>query len=138
MLKQNDLEDKIHPLSIDEQQRLIDSIESFWKPYLLVALLTGMRLSELWGLKLNDIDMENRVIHLLRMITRSLGGQYVEGPTKNEYSKRDIDIKNDILWKAIADQKKTAEELDSEYFFCTKEGYLFHQSNYRSRIGYQP
>ncbi|HKW15107.1 MAG TPA: site-specific integrase, partial [Candidatus Krumholzibacteria bacterium] len=50
-------------LSLDEERRLLDAAAPHLRPFILVAINTGLRLSELTGLQWADIDLTaNRVI----------------------------------------------------------------------------
>ena len=49
-------------LAWDEARRLIDSAPRHLRPVIVTALETGGRLSEVLGLKLDDIDLERRLL----------------------------------------------------------------------------
>jgi integrase len=76
---------------------------SHLKPVVLVALHTGMRKSEILGLKWHDIDIKRNIIHLL--------------DTKNG-EKREVPM-NEIVQKTIIGVLKNPE---SQYVFCNKNG----------------
>lgn len=58
---------------------------------ILIILETGIRRSELLGLKWSDIDFKNRQIHIQRSVVQTTG-KIVEGSTKTETSNRIIPI----------------------------------------------
>ena len=62
-----------------------------------LMLLTGLRLSELCGLKWEDVDFEKGVLHIRRNRIHGNGvGIYVKEP-KTEKSKRDIPVPKELL-----------------------------------------
>lgn len=73
------------------------------RPIVKVALNTGMRKSEILGLKWRDVDIEHKTIHLL--------------DTKNS-EKRDVPV-NVVVVKTIISVFK---HKDSAYIFCNQEG----------------
>jgi integrase len=49
---------------------IIDNAEGRWRPLLITAIFTGMRASELRGLRWSDIDWNTRVIHVRQRADR--------------------------------------------------------------------
>ena len=99
ILKRNEEKD-IRVLSIDEQKTFFDCCKgTFYDNFFTVAVSTGMRIGELAALRWEDIDLENKIIH----VTRTLIYQKFEGDEKKEFhfgdpktwsSTRDIPINN--------------------------------------------
>jgi integrase len=58
------------------------------RPFIVTAIFTGMRLSELRGLRWSDVDLETGQIHVRQ---RADGWQKI-GPTKSKSGKRDIPL----------------------------------------------
>jgi integrase len=50
--------------SKEEIQTILSKADGRWRPLLITAIFTGMRSSELRGLVWDDIDFENKVIHV--------------------------------------------------------------------------
>jgi len=90
-------------LEKEEIERLLDCCAEHLRPIVLVALHTGMRKSELLGLKWHDIDIKRGVIHLLN--------------TKNS-EKREVPM-NEIAQRAVIGVLKNPE---SQYVFCNNAG----------------
>ena len=70
-VKSDDRESNTGPLragvdfpSMAELNSLIDSSDGRWRPFFITAIFTGMRLSELRGLRWSDIDLDAGVIHV--------------------------------------------------------------------------
>lgn len=125
--------EKICPFSIEEQHKLIVCIPDHWKPYFRFAFCSGLRQGEQIGLKLEDIDWENGLLHIRRAITRDEDGKVIEGRTKNKYSRRSIKL-TPVMYAALREQKKIYDEFQGEYFFCNSNGDLVHTSNLRRHV----
>jgi integrase len=74
--------------TIAELNTLIDNSTGRWRPFIVTAIFTGMRLSELRGLRWSDVDLEAGQIHVRQ---RADGWQKI-GPTKSKAGKRDIPL----------------------------------------------
>lgn len=75
----------IKPLTNDEVSALLYAISgSIYEDVIITALFTGMRESELLGLKWSDIDFQSGTITISRQLTRDkIEHQYVLTPVKN-------------------------------------------------------
>ncbi len=84
-------------LTIDEIEELLLNLEEPTHTAVLIAALTGLRVSELLALKWEDIDFENFEIH----VTRSISLQHV-GECKTEASRKPIPLDSrlaEALWR---------------------------------------
>jgi integrase len=71
-----------------ELNTLIDRADGRWRPFVVTAILTGMRLSELRGLTWADVDLDAGLIHVRRR-----ANQWNNiGPPKSKAGKRDIPL----------------------------------------------
>ena len=82
-----------------------------------IELATGLRRGELLGLKWEDIDLEQGIIHVRRQIAR-IDGKIVEAPLKTKNSYRSVSIGQDAV-EILKEQRKKA---DSEYVFPSPTG----------------
>ena len=82
-----------------------------------IELATGLRRGELLGLKWEDIDLEQSVIHVRRQIAR-INGEVVEAPLKTKNSYRSVSIAQD----AVDILKEQEKKSDSEYVFPSPTG----------------
>ena len=88
---------KISAFSVSEQYKLEKSLEDYnnrvYKNIILLALHSGMRVGEILALKVKDIDLEDKIIHIQRTLTKDVNGKVVIGEnTKTVNSLRDIKI----------------------------------------------
>lgn len=82
-----------------------------------IELATGLRRGELLGLKWEDIDLGQGVIHVRRQVAR-INGEIVEAPLKTKNSYRTVSIGADAV--GILMQQK--EQTCSEYVFPSPTG----------------
>jgi integrase len=74
--------------SMSELNLLIDSAAPRWRPFIVTAIFTGMRMSELRGLRWSDVDLDAGIIHV-RQRADDWGTM---GPPKSRAGKRDIPL----------------------------------------------
>jgi integrase len=120
--------EKILPITIEEQSEIEKALPDHWKPYFVFAFRSGLRPGEQIAVKPNDIDWENRILHVRRAMTLDEDGKRIEGNTKNRYSRRSIKL-TDSMFEALRDQMAIYERFQTEYFFCTPLGTDIHLSN---------
>ncbi len=124
--KKNDL--KI--ISLKDFNKILERFpqgSSFYIP-LQIAFNTGMRGGEVTALQWDDIDLENKIIHVRHtLISRGKEG-FELGTPKTESSYRKINI-GDTLTKVLKEHKKLQKEMKLKFgewyinssFVCTKE-----------------
>ncbi len=93
---------RIRYLEKEEIDKLLINCCEHLRPIVIVALHTGMRKSEILGLKWHDLDIKRNIIHLY--------------DTKNG-EKREVPM-NEIVQKTIIGVFKNPE---SQYVFCNKD-----------------
>ena len=72
----------------DEITRIIQALERHWRPLLLTAIFTGLRASELRGLRWADVDLTERKLHV-----RQRADRYNKiGPPKTKASQRTVPL----------------------------------------------
>lgn len=93
-------------LSIDEVNNLINAVDHpLIKVVIQTLFYTGMRISECLKLKINDVDMEEKIIHVIN----GKGGK-----------DRDIPI-NEHLLQILKNYLENRSDIISDYFFATKK-----------------
>ena len=85
---------KIVALTVEEQQAFVKELQKYHEPYrtiLFIALYTGMRIGEIFALSIDDIDLDNKVIHVSKTLTKDQNDKVIIGSTTKTYSgQRDI------------------------------------------------
>ncbi len=68
-------------------------------------MFTGMRRGEALGLRWEDIDVANNLIHICRSVTHPVGNQPIVGTTKTDNGTRDIPL-DPYLLEVLKPMKK--------------------------------
>jgi integrase len=76
-----------------EVRRIIAQLQGRWRPMLLTATLTGLRASELRGLRWDDIDLKKRELHVRQRADRF----HVLGSPKSAAARRTIPLPADLV-----------------------------------------
>jgi len=94
-IKKNDRDDESGPLragvdfpSMPELNQIIAGTTGRWRPFIVAAIFTGMRASELRGLPWSNVDLDAGLIHVRQRADK--GGSI--GPPKSKKGKRDIPL----------------------------------------------
>ena len=109
--------------SLDEIENMFVSVTGIARVVIAVAALTGLRLSELRGLRWSDFDGEN--LHVRRAIWRT----HV-GPTKTDDSEGMVPVLP-LLQKVLEKHRGTASE--TAYIFAGKHGAPLNLHNLAKR-----
>ena len=82
--------------SREEIKAIIDAAQGTFRPLILTAIFTGLRASELRGLRWNDIDLNKRELHV-----RQRADRYNKiGPPKSEAGQRTVPLPDSLLFFA--------------------------------------
>jgi len=98
-------------LDFDEAERLVQAMDPEWRPVLLTALKTGLRLGELIGLRWSDLDLVRGKLHVRRTIWRG-----IEGLPKGGRS-RTVEMP-----RSLVDTLKAIRHLRGPHVFCQADG----------------
>nr|WP_320116532.1 DUF3596 domain-containing protein [uncultured Desulfuromonas sp.] len=120
---------QVDPFSLKEVWRFLDLVRQDYRNYYLVRFFTGMRTSEVDGLKWCYVDFDRREI----LIRETLVKGQVE-TTKTHGSARTIQMSVPV-YDALK-QQKLATQQKSDYVFCTENGTPLNYSNVAARIWY--
>jgi integrase len=123
-------ESEIHPLSREDARVFLDvaSGERLEALY-AVALATGMRQSELLGLRWEDVDFDQNVLHV-RMQLKREGGEWVWRQPKTRRSRRQIALAAPLVETLRLHRERQAVDRlhvgsawrDCDLVFCTRAG----------------
>lgn len=87
-------------LSVEEEREFLNEVKgSRFEDVFYVLAMTGMRIGEISGLKIQDIDFKNKVIHIRRQLLYTpYKGQarYEFGPPKSQKGYREIPFIDDV------------------------------------------
>ena len=116
----------VSAFTIEEQKQLIsallDAKKFRYKYQIFLSLYTGMRMGEINALDINDIDFENKIIHIRRTITRT----FDDRATIGSYTKTVNGIRDLIMDSFV--EKLLKEYLSSEYYIENDFNLLFCNS----------
>jgi len=118
----------INPFSLDEIQQILDKVNSRYKNYFTVRIFTGLRSSEINGLKWKHIDFLNKKIFIREA--------WVNGKstsTKNDGSYRDV-FMSSLVFNALKEHQVIAGK--NKYVFTSKSGNPIDNSNLTNRVWY--
>ena len=137
---------KVSALAQDEQKRLTETMENTEPPYgsndyrfqLFIELYSGMRMGGINALMPEDIDLENRVIHVHSTIAIGVDEKpYVKEGTKTQTGTRDVPISRTLEPYLIEAMKRQKPNKNNLLFVnrCSGEPFLTSQvSAYFRRI----
>jgi integrase len=91
-----------------------------WRRFIVTAIFTGLRASELSGLKWGDVDLDGRVLHVLHVRHRA-DRRNVLGNPKSEPGKRDIPLVP-IAVNALREWKLMCPKGEADLVFPTGRG----------------
>lgn len=119
----------IHPFSLDEVQRMVDTVRADYRDYLVVRFFTGMRTGEINGLQWRYVDFDQRQILVRETLVRGKR-EY----TKTDGSQRDIAMSQPVF-EALRRQQKASGDL-SAFVFCNGAGEPIDLDNFTNRVWY--
>ena len=84
-----------------EAKAIIQAVKGRWRPLVIMAIFTGLRASELRGLRWIDLDLESRTLHV-----RQRADRYgTLGPPKSEAGERSLPLPSIVVAELKAWQK---------------------------------
>jgi len=117
------------PLTAAQLQRLFDELPEYWRPSVLMALGCGLRFSEVFGLRQQDIDMGTGRVYVRKQL--SLNGELVDPKTENAI--RMVPMPSFVA-TALTEHLKVVPENDLDLVFPTENGFPVRGSNFRRRV----
>ncbi|AMN67232.1 DUF3596 domain-containing protein [Psychrobacter sp. P11G5] len=117
----------VNPFTLAEVWLILKHVRPDYKPYYTIRFFTGMRTSEIDGLKWECINFDRREI--------SIKGALVNGemgPTKTLGSQRDIAM-SQLVYDALLEQKVRTYG-KSEFVFCNSQGNPMEYRNVNRRV----
>ncbi|SHK89746.1 tyrosine-type recombinase/integrase [Hespellia stercorisuis] len=129
-------------LTEEQQEKLlsfaeIDSIYKYHYNAIIILLNTGLRISELCGLTVSDIDFENRFINIDHQLLKDKDGYYIE-PPKSESGFRQIPMSETVCkaFQQAIENRNQAQPIIidgySDFIFLNKQGNPMYNTLYTS------
>ena len=120
----------VQPFSLDEVQRILDTVRPDYRDYLTVRFFTGMRSGEVNGLKWRNVDLERNLILVRETV---VNGQEEDG-VKTDTSLRDIAMLP-MVREAIDRRLKTRDPA-CPFVFASSQGNPIDAHNFCNRVWY--
>ena len=117
----------VNPFTLAEVWLFLKHVRADYKPYYTIRFFTGMRTSEIDGLKWDCINFDRREISIREAL---VNGEM--GPTKTLGSQRDIAI-SQLVYDALLEQRKRTFG-KSEFVFCNSQGNPIEYRNVNRRV----
>ena len=113
----------------------IKNDKTYYKYYdeFVVLFGTGMRVSEFCGLTINDLDFENKRIHVDHQILRDPTGRYYIEKTKTESGRRYIPMTNDVH-DALINILKKRPRIKKEFLIDGYSGFFLYDKNRNPKV----
>lgn len=125
-------------LTPEEQEEYLRFIREYgdsgYYNEMVILLGTGMRVSELYGLTRNDIDLERRCIHVRKQLCRTAEKPYFITEPKTKSGIRNIPM-SDSVYMAIVQTIKDIPKRKVETIIDGCGGFLFLDQNLKPKVG---
>ncbi len=117
----------VNPFTLAEVWLILKHVRADYKSYYTIRFFTGMRTSEIDGIKWDCINFDRREINIRGAL---VNGEM--GPTKTLGSQRDIAI-SQLVYDALLEQKARTFG-KSEFVFCNSQGNPMEYRNVNRRV----
>ena len=108
----------------DEIKAIVGAAEGRWRPVLLTAIFTGLRASELRGLRWEDVDFDKRALHV-----RQRADRYSKiGKPKSESGERTVPLTPMVL-NTLREWKLACPKSEAALVFPSPRGLIEHHKN---------
>ena len=113
----------------------IDCTYKAYYPAIVILLNTGLRISEMCGLTLSDLDFDNRMIDINHQLKKDKDGYYIE-PPKSDSGYRKVPM-TDLVYEALQEVIRSRNNAQlividgySDFIFLNKQGYPMYNACY--------
>ncbi len=127
----------VEPFSLEEVDVILQNVRADFRAYYLIRFFTGLRTSEIDGLRWEKVDLARRQI----LVNEALvNGQVV--PTKNDGSFRTVEMSLPVhqafgaLHDLFAAEKDTRRRAPNDYVFYTRDLTPLRHDNVTKRVWY--
>ncbi len=119
----------VEPFTIDEMNRILADVRADFRDYLIVKFFTGLRTSEIHGLRWKCVDFDRNEIKVRETFSKS-GFEY----TKNDSSQREIRMSSQVLDAIKRQQMITGPGGREGLVFCNRKGQPIDDHNFCNRV----
>lgn len=126
------IEPEIYPFNLEEVNTLIKNASGWFKNYITLAFLTGLRTGEILGLRWCDVDFGEGVINIRQAISDG-----VISTPKTKASIREIDMLPQVK-KALMAQYKITGSKKAGYIFLTQHDRFYTKSDSITVYAWKP
>lgn len=117
----------IQPFSLEEVNRLIDTVRKDWRPYLVTRFFTGMRTGEINALEWKHVDFEQDLI----LVRQSIVKGKLEN-TKTDGSMREIPMVPAV--RAALTEQRALVPKGCRWVFAQRNGEPINLVNFTNRV----
>ena len=127
----------VEPFSLEEVDAILQHVRTDFRAYYLIRFFTGLRTSEIDGLRWEKVDLTRRQILVHEAL---VDGQVV--PTKNDGSYRAVEMSLPVhqaftaLHESYIQEKSNRRRAPNDYVFCTREETPLRHDNVTKRVWY--
>src|ERR1700722_5483273 len=107
----------------EEIKAVVSHLDGRWRPIILTAIFTGLRASELRGLRWADVDFAKQELHVRQRADRYL----VIGAPKSEAGERTVPLPP-IVVNALREHRLACPKTDLDLVFPSKFGRIEHHA----------
>jgi len=108
----------------DEVRALLAHLEGRWRPLLLTAVFTGLRASELRGLRWDDVDLKRGEIHVRQRADR----YRVIGRPKSESAERSVPLLPMVV-NVLREHRLTCPKGEQDLVFANDAGNVYDHAS---------
>ena len=118
----------INPFTLEEVQKIINTVRPDFRSYFIVRFFTGLRTAEIHGLKWKHVNFETGHIHVRETYARG----------RTEYTKTDGSQREVVMSSVVVEALKQQQQVtgDKEYVFVTRADTPLDTKNVTDRVWY--
>ena len=112
-----------------ELRAMMENAPERWRPLIVTSIFTGLRSSELRGLRWEDVDLDAGVIHV-----RQRADQWGEmGPPKSKAGRRDVPLAPMVV-NTLREWRLSCPKGDLDLVFPNNRGRPLSHTNFAKRV----
>ncbi len=126
-------------LTMEQAGRLVEHTTGHYRPAMWLLVFTGMRPAELCGLRVEDVDLVRRIVHV-RQTWSPIPGfagsarEYIYGPVKSDAGQRSIPIPEWLCEQLAADLARRAPVRRHDPLIVNKQGRPVNRDTFRAKV----